>query len=83
VTDAGRAADTPPSPCRAGSAVAPEAPEPVTPRRSWNGVAPSPGKDQLAKAIFEYLELFHNRTRRHSSLGMLTPLEFEQAFTVA
>ena len=38
---------------------------------------------ELANAIFEYLELFHNRTRRHSSLGMLTPLEFEQAFTVA
>jgi transposase InsO family protein len=38
---------------------------------------------ELANAIFEYLELFHNRTRRHSSLGMLTPLEFEQVFTVA
>jgi putative transposase len=38
---------------------------------------------ELANAIFEYLELFYNRTRRHSSLGMLTPLEFEQAFTVA
>ena len=38
---------------------------------------------QLANAIFDYLELFHNRTRRHSALGMLTPREFEQAFTVA
>jgi putative transposase len=38
---------------------------------------------QLANAIFDYLEIFHNRTRRHSSLGMLTPPEFEQAFTVA
>ncbi|WP_420833016.1 IS3 family transposase [Rhodococcus erythropolis] len=26
---------------------------------------------------FEYLEVFHNRPRRHSTLGMLTPIEFE------
>ncbi len=32
---------------------------------------------ELATALLEYLELFHNRQRRHSSLGMLTPLEFE------
>jgi putative transposase len=38
---------------------------------------------ELANAIFEYLEVFHNRQRRHSSLGMLTPIEFENAFTVA
>ena len=31
----------------------------------------------LANAIFEYLEIFHNRQRRHTSLGMLTPVEFE------
>ena len=33
---------------------------------------------ELANAIFEYLEIFHNRQRRHSSLRMLTPIEFEQ-----
>jgi putative transposase len=32
---------------------------------------------QLANAMFEYLEIFHNRQRRHSALGMLTPIEFE------
>ena len=32
---------------------------------------------ELANALFEYLEVFHNRQRRHSSLGMLTPVEFE------
>ena len=31
----------------------------------------------LANAIFEYLEIFHNRQRRHSSLGMLSPIEYE------
>jgi putative transposase len=38
---------------------------------------------ELANAIFEYLEVFHNRQRRHSRLGMLTPIQFEQASTVA
>jgi transposase InsO family protein len=38
---------------------------------------------ELANAIFDYLEIFHNRQRRHSSLGMLTPIQFEQASTVA
>lgn len=32
---------------------------------------------ELANAIFEYLEIFHNRQRRHSALGMRTPVEFE------
>ena len=38
---------------------------------------------ELANALVDYLELFHHRTRRHSAPGLLTPLEFEQAFTVA
>jgi putative transposase len=33
---------------------------------------------ELASAIFDYLEMFHNRQRRHSSLGMLTPIEYEK-----
>jgi len=32
---------------------------------------------ELSNAIFEYLEIFHNRQRRHSSLGMVTPVEYE------
>jgi putative transposase len=32
---------------------------------------------ELANTIFEYLEIFHNRQGRHSSLGMVTPVEFE------
>jgi putative transposase len=46
-------------------------------RRRWKT------RIELANAIFEYLKVFHNRTRRHSAQGMLTPLAFEQAFTVA
>jgi transposase InsO family protein len=32
---------------------------------------------ELANAMFEYLEIFHNRQRRHSSIGMLTPIDYE------
>jgi putative transposase len=31
----------------------------------------------FATVIFEYIEVFHNRRRRHSSLGMLKPIEYE------
>ena len=34
---------------------------------------------ELANAIFEYIEGFHNRRRRHSALGWASPLEFETA----
>jgi Integrase core domain len=36
---------------------------------------------ELANAIFDYLEIFHNRKRRHSALGMRTPIEFEKMHT--
>ncbi|MBF6215734.1 IS3 family transposase [Nocardia puris] len=36
-------------------------------------------RTELANAIFDYIEIFHNRQRRHSSLGWLTPTEFEKA----
>jgi putative transposase len=36
-------------------------------RKRWNT------RLELANAIFEYLEILHNRQRRHSSLGMLSP----------
>ena len=32
---------------------------------------------EVANAMFDYLEIFHNRQRRHSSVGMLTPTEYE------
>ncbi|OZM75448.1 IS3 family transposase [Pseudonocardia sp. MH-G8] len=32
---------------------------------------------EMANAIFEYLEIWHNRRRRHSALGWLSPIEFE------
>lgn len=41
-------------------------------RRRWRT------RIELANAIFEYLEIFYNRQRRHSSLGMLAPIEYER-----
>ena len=38
---------------------------------------------ELANAIFEYLEVFHNRRRRHSALGWLTPIEYERLHTTS
>nr|WP_106400581.1 IS3 family transposase [Actinocorallia populi] len=32
---------------------------------------------ELANAIFEYIEGFYNRRRRHSALDWMSPLQFE------
>lgn len=36
-------------------------------------------RHQARSALFEYIEVFYNRHRRHSSLGYLSPLEYERA----
>jgi putative transposase len=40
-------------------------------RKRWNT------RTELANAIFDYLETWHNRQRRHSQLNMLSPIQFE------
>jgi len=35
-------------------------------------------KPEARSAIFEYIEVWYNRQRLHSSLGYLTPMQFEQ-----
>lgn len=40
-------------------------------RQRWNT------RVELANAIFEYIEVFYNRRRRHSGVGYLAPIEFE------
>ena len=32
---------------------------------------------ELTNAIFDYIEVFYNRQRRHSSLDYVSPVEFE------
>jgi putative transposase len=44
-------------------------------RRTW------PSRLELQSAVFEYIEAFYNRNRRHSSLGMVSPAEYEQTQT--
>ena len=34
-------------------------------------------RDAARKAIFEFIEVFYNRHRRHSSLGHLNPIDYE------
>ncbi len=41
-------------------------------RRSW------PSRRELSSAVFEYIEAFYNRDRRHSTLGMRSPAEYEE-----
>jgi putative transposase len=40
--------------------------------RTWNT------REELANAIFEWIECWYNPHRRHSSLGMLSPAEYER-----
>lgn len=35
-------------------------------------------RDEAQSEVFDYIEGFYNRTRRHSHLGLLSPLAFEQ-----
>ncbi len=34
-------------------------------------------RDQARTEIFDYIEVFYNRTRRHTSIGNLSPVDFE------
>lgn len=36
-------------------------------------------RDMARADVFNYIEVFYNRTRRHSHLGGLGPEDFEQA----
>lgn len=40
-------------------------------RKSWKT------RDELANAIFEWIESWYNRKRRHSRIGMHSPVTFE------
>jgi transposase InsO family protein len=41
-------------------------------RQSW------PSRRDLSSAAFEYIEAFYDRQRRHSTLGYLSPEEYER-----
>ena len=33
---------------------------------------------ELSTEIFDWIEAFYNRTRRHSALGMMSPIAYEK-----
>ena len=37
-------------------------------------------REEDKKSIFEYIEVFYNRKRRHSTLGYVSPVMFENAW---
>jgi transposase InsO family protein len=41
-------------------------------RQSW------PSRRDLSSAVFECIEAFYSRQRRHSTLGYLSPTEYER-----
>ena len=47
----------------------------VLDRKTWNS------REELANAIFEWIECWYKPNRRHSSIGMLSPVDFEQLHT--
>ena len=43
------------------------------------GVSRYPTRQAARASTFEFIESFYNRVRRHSSLGYLSPYDYEQA----
>ena len=41
-------------------------------RRSW------PAKAEMRTEVFDYIEVFYNRERRHSTLGQRSPADYEK-----
>ena len=41
------------------------------------------GPEQAKPAIFEFIEVFYNQQRRHSTLGYLSPAQYEQTTLAA
>jgi putative transposase len=37
-------------------------------------------RQQAKQDIFEYIEVFYNRQRRHSTIGYQTPLDYDKAY---
>jgi putative transposase len=69
-----------PSMGRAGSALDNAISESfVSTLKSEIGMSRYPSHQAARASVFEFIELFYNRERRHSSLGYLSPSEYEQA----
>jgi transposase-like protein len=49
-------------------------PQPFEERGLWTRTT----RLELSSAIFDWIEAFYNRVRRHSALGMLSPIAYEK-----
>jgi len=47
-------------------------------KEEWVGNQVYSSYEQAKQALFEYLEIYYNRQRRHSTLGYVSPLVYEQ-----
>ena len=45
-------------------------------RHSW------PNREELRREVFDYIEIFYNAARRHSTLGMLSPARYEERYSL-
>lgn len=52
-------------------------------KTEWVGNKVYATRQAAKSALFEYIELFYNRERLHSSLGYMSPTEFEQSHLLA
>ncbi len=39
-------------------------------------------REQAKASLFQYIEMFYNRVRRHSALGYLSPYDYEQSLLI-
>jgi transposase InsO family protein len=46
-------------------------------RKQGAGHKHSTTRIELSNAMFDYIEVFYNRRRRHSRLGHVSPIEYE------
>ncbi|HVF10945.1 MAG TPA: IS3 family transposase, partial [Abditibacteriaceae bacterium] len=40
-------------------------------------------REEAQREVFEYIEVYYNRQRRHSALGYLAPVDFEKQIATA
>ena len=40
-------------------------------------------RSDAKQAIFEYIEVFYNRRRKHSTIGYVAPMEYDEAYRKA
>jgi transposase InsO family protein len=52
-------------------------------RQLWSQITSASSRAEAKADIFDYIERFYNPKRRHSTLGYLSPVEFERKARLA